>query len=161
VHLCPTICYMRGCTYTRCCTSSLANKTQQHLATTHSRWWPCGWWPRAARSECGRRRRGTAWTGFAANVDSRIGIADQPGSGHRNDAHALPTRSSSMTAIYGNPNQATALGHQLLQAGALLTDIKGDLSATHWRQPPRARYWLADLHLSTPDAAPSAVLDAS
>ena len=37
-------------------------------------------------------------------------------------------------------HQAAALAHQLLQAGSLLTDMKGELVATHWRQPPRARY---------------------
>jgi hypothetical protein len=55
-------------------------------------------------------------------------------------------------------SQAAALGRQLLQAGLLLTDMKGELTATHWRQPPRARYWLADLHLSATDAAVSLAL---
>ena len=62
-----------------------------------------------------------------------------------------------MTATQRSLSLAAALGHQL-QVGLLLTDMKGELRATHWRQPPRARYRLADLHLGTIGAALSAVL---
>ena len=89
---------------------------------------------------------GSTAAGLHAQISHRIsncsiGRTDKPGSGWSvmlHIAHECTRKhDSSMT---GGLRQAAALGHQLLQVGLLLTDMKGELTATHWRQPPNARY---------------------